>query len=298
MKILEETNSELSVLEMLRFLYRYGYFTDLVDDLSNKTFADIKKTIKAKMPEFKQALRLMQAKYGLEVTGDPDPETQHAMIEPRCGYPDIVPAGAEAAGQCRWPIENMEAITFSSRLDQLVIPFDIATGLFKEAGRRISEKSAAQLRYTDDFGNANINAGTKRIDTAGRTLAYSFLPCQNSARQRLEQQYDTSERWSQSMLLAVIIHELLHALGFHHASIRASILFPSYQPDVLDLTDYDNRRLVDKYGRRLTPPDPGDEPGDPGEPGGEFEASGRIQFIYPGGKKTLKLISITDHGEL
>lgn len=294
-QIIKETDAEVSLFDMVRFLYRYGYFNGIIDGLKSKSFDDVVKFVRKQMPEFKEGIKRFQSFYNLTVDADPGPQTQRAMMEPRCGCPDIIPEGAEAAGRCRWPIEKMQGVSYSCNFDELNISTAEATKIFQDAAEAWNKVCNIQLRYVNQYGSANINAETARIDSRGGTLAWSYLPCQNSATQRLQQRYDTRENWNYRFLLAVAIHELGHALGWNHANTRASILWPSYQSNIWEPQKFDIARAEDTYGKPIIPePKPDPKPDDPNVP----SAEGIINFRINGRTFPMKLVSVTDKGSL
>lgn len=296
-QIIKETDAEVSLFDMVRFLYRYGYFNGIIDDLKNKSFKDFADSIRAKMPEFKEAIKRFQEFYDLAVDEDPGPQTQRAMMKPRCGCPDIIPPGAEGAGRCRWPIEKMNGVSYSCQFDELNISTAEATKIFQDAANEWNKVCGINLKFVNQYGSANINAETARIDSRGGTLAWSYLPCANSPNQKLQQRYDTREVWNYKFLLGVAVHEMGHALGWHHADTRASVMWPSYQQGIHVPQKFDIARAVDYYGEpkqqpKPEPPIPG--PVDPNAP----SASGVINFMIDGKTYPMKLVSVTDKGSL
>jgi len=293
-QIIKETDAEISLFNMIRFLYRYGYFNGIIDGLKNKSFEDVVAFIRKQMPEFKEAIKRFQDFYSLTVDADPGPQTQRAMMEPRCGCPDIIPAGAEGAGKCRWPIEKMNGVSYSCNFDELNLSTAEATRIFQRAADEWNKVCNIGLTFSNRYGTANINAETARIDQRGGTLAWSYLPCQNSPNQQLQQRYDTRENWSELFLLGVAVHELGHALGWNHANTRESILWPSYQRGIYVPQKFDIARAVNYYGEPQGKPDEPTEPTDPNNP----TASGVVTVMIGGASYPIKMVSVTDKGSL
>lgn len=100
---------------------------------------------------------------------------------------------------------------------------------------------------------ADIVIGTGSIDGALGTLAWSELPPSQPCHQR----YDTGETWSvdgtptgkEIELLAVMAHEIGHALGLQHdAQGSAALMAPYYSPKVLGPQARDVSRIQVLYG--------------------------------------------------
>lgn len=261
-QILDGTKSELSVNDHLTFLHRYNYFEGLVDDARELSIAQVKKDFGKKTPEYKEAVTRFQLFYNLDPTGEVDDLTQRAMLEPRCGCPDILP-GTEAAKQdSSWPTDSMEAVTASCNFNQLNLGKAESTRIYKLALKAWNKVCNSKLKYVDNFGTANINAGDGPIDSRWNVLAWSYLPNGNP-NDRLEQKYDSYENWFFDFLLAVATHEIGHALGWHHLNNRQSILFPSWQKEIVEPQPVDIKRGVETYGPPISSPgDDDDEPVD------------------------------------
>jgi predicted Zn-dependent protease len=145
----------------------------------------------------------------------------------------------------------------------------VSSGTFEQTA---AEAFAAWSRVTPlDFRPAQrgetpdvvMTAG--RIDQAGGVLAWSELP--DGSDRQLTQKYDTSERYVVSAtpgrgeidLLAVMEHEIGHALGLDHAAQNApDLMAPTYRPGLRSLQPGDVRRIQGLYGKRdQIPPQPG-----------------------------------------
>lgn len=103
-----------------------------------------------------------------------------------------------------------------------------------------------------------ITAG--KIDGPGGVLAWSELP--DGSDRQLTQKYDASERYvvaehpaqGQVDLLAVVTHELGHALGLDHASQNSGdLMAPTYVPGRRAPKQGDVKRIQDLYGPPTTP---------------------------------------------
>lgn len=116
---------------------------------------------------------------------------------------------------------------------------------------------------------ADITITTGVIDRPGQVLAWSELP--DGSDRPLTQQYDTSERFVIAVrpdsgyidVVAVVCHEMGHALGLDHAANGSpDLMAPIYQPGRRVPQQGDVKRIQKLYGPPATTPPPA-VPGDP-----------------------------------
>jgi hypothetical protein len=232
----------LPISEILRRLHALGYFGD-------KTLAQVKKI---KGAELQKAIRAFQSFNGLNPTGTVGPKTAHRINRRRCGLPDFNITSPDG-DPCKWPMPNI-AYYHSVHLpglteSQVAEAYDIAFSQWAEV-------CAIEPVRVDTHKKANIYArsgmGKKNgLDNKGGTLAWSELPCGVAENIQLDQMFDEAEDWSFNMAVAVICHELGHALGLPHLN-AGNLMAPYYDPNVTKPQEGDIAEIIKLYGKRTT----------------------------------------------
>jgi hypothetical protein len=69
---------------------------------------------------------------------------------------------------------------------------------------------------------------------------------------QLDQMFDEAEEWSFDMAVAVICHELGHALGLAHLG-KGNLMAPYYDPNVSTPQKGDIAEMIALYGKRKKP---------------------------------------------
>lgn len=233
----------LSAQEILKKLYALGYFgTKAWSAVQGLTGAPLVKAIKA-----------FQTFHGLEPTGVVGPATASNINKRRCGLPDFNITAANSA-PCKWP---MAAITYHHKLDLPGLTTGQVTEAYDIAFSQWARVCAIEPAHVDNPSRANIYAqsGLGRangLDDRGGTLAWSELPCGVAENIQLDQMFDEAEDWSFNMAVAVICHELGHALGLPHLS-NGNLMAPYYDPNVTAPQKGDVAEIVKLYGERAQP---------------------------------------------
>lgn len=229
----------LSTQEILKKLHSLGYFGKQPWAVTRKTSG---KALEA-------AVREYQKFNGLEPTGVVGTNTAHAMGRYRCGLPDFNITSGD--GPCKWPHEN---ITYFAQLnlpgvtdEQVKLAYDVAFSQWAAVC------NINPIRV-DSPATANIYARSGKgrgvgLDDRGGTLAWSELPCSVNEQMQLDQMFDEAEEWSFEMAVAVICHELGHALGLAHLS-KGNLMAPYYDPNVRTPQKGDIAEMVALYGKR------------------------------------------------
>lgn len=236
------SNHVLPTTEILRKLFAFGYF-------GTKTWAQVRQI---KGAELTRAVREYQRFHGLDPDGRVDETTAHVLERRRCGLPDFNFSAGDT--DCKWPHKN---ITY---LPKLILPgitteqanqaYDIAFGQWARVcniePERVTDATKANILARSGKGKKN------GLDARGGTLAWSELPCGVHENIQLDQMFDEAEAWSFNMAVAVICHELGHALGLPHLA-NGNLMAPYYDPNVTEPQDGDVREIQALYGKRKTP---------------------------------------------
>ena len=228
--------------EILKKLYGFGYFGE-------KTWSQVR-LIRGE--ELARAIREYQRFHGLEPDGRVDEATAHVLERRRCGLPDFNFSSGDTV--CKWPHKN---ITYRPDIKLPGISDEEAARAYDLAFAQWAAVCNIEPKRVETENEANILARSGKgkkagLDNRGGTLAWSELPCGVHERIQLEQMFDEAEQWSFNMAVAVICHELGHALGLPHLS-NGNLMAPYYDPNVIEPQEGDIREIVDLYGKRKTP---------------------------------------------
>lgn len=235
-------DSVLPVNEVLKFLYEHGYFGD-------KAWSDVKKL---KGAALQKAVREYQTFNGLAVDGRVDEKTAHRMCRLRCGLPDFN-LTAPGGDPCKWPMAKITyftAITLPNLSEaQVKEAYDVAFSQWAEVCNiepmRVEKKEHANIYSRSGVGKKH------NLDARGGTLAWSELPCGVSENMQLDQMFDEAEDWSFNMAVAVMCHEIGHALGLGHLW-AGNLMAPYYDPNCTAPQSGDIEEITKLYGKRKT----------------------------------------------
>lgn len=235
----EKPAKVLNDAEIVARLYTLGYFGDT-------PWSKIRGLRGAKLD---RAIREYQSFHGLKSDGIVGVKTAHVLLRHRCGLPDFNISGSDTP--CRWP---MPRITYHTKLRLPGINEDQADAAYDAAFAQWAAVCGIDPVRVDDPNLANIfaksGAGKKvGLDDRGGTLAWSELPCNVSENMQLDQMFDEAEDWSFNMAVAVICHELGHALGLAHLS-KGNLMAPYYDPSVRAPQKGDIAEMVKLYGKQ------------------------------------------------
>ena len=226
--------------EILKKLHALGYFND-------KTWAQVKKI---RGTELAEAVKAYQAFNGLQPTGTVGPNTANRIARRRCGLPDfnITAPGGDV---CKWPMAKImyyhDVKLPGLTADQVTQAYDIAFSQWAEVCN-IEPTRADSHKTANIYAKSGMGA-TNGLDNRGGTLAWSELPCGVAENVQLDQMFDEAEAWSFNMAVAVICHELGHALGLPHLN-AGNLMAPYYDPNVTAPRKGDVEEIVKLYGKR------------------------------------------------
>jgi hypothetical protein len=234
-----KTHHVIPVTEILRKLQNLGYFGD-------QSWAQVKKTSGKAL---EAAIRQYQIFNGLEQTGIVEPRTAHVMARRRCGLPDFNISGRDKP--CKWP---MSQITYFANLTLPGISDKQAKQAYAIAFEQWALVCDIEPVRVDSPDVANIFAQSGKgkangLDARGGTLAWSELPCDVTQNMQLDQMFDEAEDWTFDMAVAVICHEIGHALGLAHLS-KGNLMAPYYDPAVSTPQKGDISEITALYGKR------------------------------------------------
>lgn len=229
--------------ETLKYLFHLGYF-------DGKAWKDVRTTSASALIK---VVKTYQKFNGLEATGHVDELTAHRLSRRRCGLPDF---GIKAASgrDCKWPMTD---ITYYHEISLPGLSDEQVRLAYDTAFNQWAEICAIEPKRVERKEIANIYARSGRgkkynLDSRGGTLAWSELPCDVAKNVQLDQMYDEAEDWSFSMAVAVMCHELGHALGLGHLNFGA-LMAPYYDPNVTKPQSEDIEEICRLYGKRKTP---------------------------------------------
>ena len=232
----------LPTQEVLKKLFGLGYF-------GTTPWAKVK-AISGK--DLEKAVKAYQEFNGLEPTGFVGPITAHRINKRRCGLPDFN-ITAPGSPPCKWPMKRilyyhnmqMPGLTDAQIKDAYDVAFSQWAAVCDIEPIRTDSEKTANIYARSGAGAAH------GLDNRGGTLAWSELPCGVAENVQLDQMFDEAEAWSFNMAVAVICHELGHALGLPHLN-AGNLMAPYYDPNMTTPQAGDIKEIVALYGQRVT----------------------------------------------
>ncbi|XP_002164594.2 matrilysin isoform X1 [Hydra vulgaris] len=232
-------HNKIEESEAERLLINLGYYNPFAFDASNN---------------LTEAIKDYQSFYNLPKTGELDQLTTEIMNKPRCGNPDKVYSshGYYLLWHTKWPTKTL---TYKFENTGADLPAKTVKDTVRKAFNMWSSVTPLTFtEVTERRGHINIGfySGTHGdggdFFGPGGTLAHAFYP------QNGNLHFDENENWVVNQrgtdLLEIAVHEIGHAIGIQHSSIRGTIMFPTYfgYRSNLQLHDDDIKAVQALYG--------------------------------------------------
>ncbi len=179
----------------------------------------------------------------------------------RCGCPDLM--RRPGANLPRWGDPCFKGITTAFDPKGMNYDFGGKTPIevWLEALGVINAACGATLLLVQFDDDPMISAIMGRM--GGGTLAWSYLVTSGCS-DRIRQEYNQAKTWGYHDGLWVDVHELGHALGIGHTSVKGQVMNPYYSRSVSRLGKWDLDQYISRYGKPAdvppvppTPPIPG-----------------------------------------
>lgn len=257
------TEHALSRPYLIHKLYSLGYFPGQTWD----------QVVVISDERLQELVKKYQAFHGLIADGVVGPRTTTQLHRLRCALPDFEMRASDQV--CQWP---MQRVTYFTQVTLPGVTGEQADEAFDRACRQWMQVCGISLARVPQPTMANICAQSGRgrvcgLDGPGGTLAWSELPCDAQPTSQMRQMFDEDEAWNTNMAVAVICHELGHALGLPHLG-KGNLMAPYYDPNVTTPRDGDVAEMVVRYGRPSQPAAP--VPAPPPAAVGPVDVSGTI----------------------
>jgi hypothetical protein len=239
------------------FLGKFGYLRPDVCDCEKEELCE----------HLSSALYLFQKSYKLLPLGTLTVDSFLLMLQPRCGHPDILLDIPEESNAGPTPESlgrtDQDPIVFLGyRWDRFNLKYKILSGTgdmsnewsiirgsmntwaevsplyFTETSEILQSDLEFDFRQQNESGYPFDRGGTKG---GGNILAHAWGPTHGLV------EFDDYEDWGSTNLKAVSTHEIGHALGLGHSSVRDATMYAYYDSGQQSLHEVDVRGIKSLY---------------------------------------------------
>lgn len=240
-RLIDSHNGELDALNYLR---RYGYMNES-SMLAGSLVAE---------QAFNEAVLGFQRFAGINETGIVDSQTMTFMQMPRCGNKDKFGKSSGESGKRRkrkkrkkrrkkryalqgskWRKQQLTyrisqyPVRFSNKKQQVDVEIQRAFDVWAAvAPIEFVHKREGRVNIDIRFASGEHGDGDP-FDGPGNTLAHAYFPQYGGDAHFDDQEYWTIDSYTGTNLFQVAAHELGHALGLGHSSVREALMAPFYQ---------------------------------------------------------------------
>lgn len=188
--------------------------------------------------EFNAAVKKFQREVGLQETGRINEETLALMKEDRCGITEDQ-ENEDTQDYKVWrswfKYRPKRDLTYCIKDYTRDLPSTVARNVISKAINTWTRYGNLRIYYRPGSScDIQIRWGVRdhgdysKFDGPGRVLAHAFYPSNGDVHFD-DDEYWTDKSYSGKNLFYVTVHELGHALGIRHSTVRNSVMYPIYR---------------------------------------------------------------------